>query len=366
MLLHNIEHFDFYFAPPNLPDSIKAIDRSVWDSLFFLFGGKSYAIFSLLFGLTFFIQSDNQAKKGKDFRGRFAWRLILLLGFGLINSAFYEGDILTFYVCIGFFLIPVAKLSDKAVFWIATFLMLQPFEWFMVYKGAQNPIVDIADPSSWAYFGRMWEYIPGDSLFNTLYGNLTNGKVGVFIWCWEVGRVFQTLSLFMFGMLLGRKLLFVTSAKSKSFWIRSLIISTFIFIPLYIVKNNLGGWIEFESIRRPLTTIETSYTNMAFMFILVSGIVLLYQTKFFNRILKVFTYFGRMSLSNYVMQSIVGSIIYYGFGFGLYQYTGATYSVIIGLLLAVLQGMFCYYWLKKYNQGPLEILWHKGTWIGAK
>lgn len=107
--------------------------------MFFLFSGKSYAIFALLFGLTFFIQSDNQAKKGKDFRLRFAWRLVLLLGFGLINSAFYEGDILTIYAILGFSLIPAAKLNTKTVSWIALILMLQPWEWCNFVYGLQHP-----------------------------------------------------------------------------------------------------------------------------------------------------------------------------------------------------------------------------------
>ena len=55
MLLHNIEHFDFYFFPEYLPSWLKAIDKGIWDTMFFLFGGKAYAIFALLFGLTFYI-----------------------------------------------------------------------------------------------------------------------------------------------------------------------------------------------------------------------------------------------------------------------------------------------------------------------
>ena len=81
MLLHNIEHFDFYYEPAGLPSWMVSLDKGIWDTLFFLFGGKSYAIFALLFGLTFFIQSDNQKRKGRDFRGRFAWRLLLLFMF---------------------------------------------------------------------------------------------------------------------------------------------------------------------------------------------------------------------------------------------------------------------------------------------
>ena len=362
MLLHNIEHFDFYFSPTNLPAWMPAVDKGIWETLFFLFGGKSYAIFALLFGLTFFIQSNNQEKKGNDFRGRFAWRLLLLLGFGFINSAFYQGDILTIYALIGFTLIPVAKLSNKSVFIIAIILMVQPYEWLNVISGMQHPDLKMANPASWAYFGKLGEYIPGDSIIKTWIGNLTNGKTAVLLWTWEAGRVFQTSALFMLGMLAGRKKLFITSDTNTRFWIRTLVIATLAFIPLFILKNGLSSWIQSEAIRRPMETIITSWSNMAFMFLLVSGFVVIYA-KLSGGFLDIFTPFGKMSLSNYMMQSILGSMIYYGFGLGLYQYTGATYCLLIGIALAVFQWFFCNWWLKTHKHGPLEGIWHKLTWI---
>ena len=205
MLLHNIEHFDFFYLPTNLPEWMVILDKWIWDGLFFLFGGKVYAIFALLFGLTFFIQSKNQENKGKDFRRRFAWRLILLFIFGLINSAFYQGDILLIYALIGFVLIPVAKLSNKAFLVIAAILMIQPYELYNLFYAIQNPSMKIFDPVSWSYFAKTGEYITGNSLIETLIGNLTTGKTAVLLWNWENGRVFQTASLFMFGMLAGRK-----------------------------------------------------------------------------------------------------------------------------------------------------------------
>ncbi len=367
MLLHNIEHFDFYYTPTNLPVWMMKLDKGIWESLFFLFGGKSYAIFALLFGLTFFIQSNNQEKKGKDFRLRFAWRLLLLLGFGIINSTFYEGDILTTYALIGFFIIPFAKLSNKAVFWIALFLMFQPYEWINFFISLQHPDMKMSDPVSWSLFGKMGEYLSsGNSIIDAWKGNLSNGRLAVFIWTWETGRVFQTLSLFLFGMLAGRKFLFVPSDETKGFWRKTLIIASITFVPLFIIKNNLDNWIASEAIRRPLLTIETSWSNMAFMLVLVSGFVLLFQTNIFHRVLTVFSSLGRMSLSNYIIQSIIGSFIYFGFGLGLYQYTGATYSLLIGITLAILQGYFSSWWFKHHNQGPLETLWHKATWVGSK
>jgi uncharacterized protein len=366
MLLHNIEHFDFYFTPVGLPDWIVKIDKTIWDSLFFLFGGKAYAIFALLFGLTFLIQSDNQKKKGNDFRLRFAWRMLLLLLFGLINSAFYEGDILTIYAVIGLFLIPVANLRSSVVFLIAVLLMLQPYEWVNVFIGLQNPDMKMADPVSWSYFGRAGEYITGDSIVKTWIGNLTNGKIAVLNWTWENGRVFQTLSLFLFGMLAGRKSLFDSTVKNKKFWRNTLLIAAIAFIPLFMLNGSLGKLIESESIRRPMSTIISSWSNMAFMLVLVSGFTLLFQTRFFGKVLNVFSYPGRMSLSNYMIQSIVGAFIYYGFGLGLYKYTGATYCLIIGILLATLQTYFSYWWMSRRRQGPLETVWHKLTWLGTK
>ena len=67
-----------------------------------------------------------------------------------------------------------------------------------------------------------------------------------------------------------------------------------------------------------------------------------------------------------MIQSIVGSFIYYGFGLGLYKYTGATYCLLIGIILAVLQGIFSKWWMKNHRQGPLETIWHRLTWIGSR
>lgn len=366
LLLHNIEHFDFYYFPTGLPAWMQSLDKAIWEILFFFFSGKSYAIFALLFGLTFFIQSDNQKRKGREFSMRFAWRLFLLLGFGIINSAFFQGDILAIYAVVGFLLIPFARLSNRMVFGFALFFMIQPYEWINLYSAIQHPDTVITDPVSWTYFGRMGDYITGDSLVTTLAGNLTNGRTGVLLWNWENGRIFQMLSLFLLGMLAGRKALFVPSAESRQFWIKTIVIASISFIPLFIIKNGIPVRIESEAIKRPLVTMVSSWSNIAFMLVLVSGFVLLFRAGFTRKVLNSFSPIGRMSLSNYVIQSVIGSFIYYGFGLGLYKYTGTTYGLLIGISLAVLQGYFSSWWMKNHRQGPLETLWHKATWIGTK
>ncbi len=366
MLLHNVEHFDFLYWPEGLPAWLVSLDKGVMNTLYFLFGGKSYAIFALLFGLTFYIQSNNQAKIGKDFRARFAWRLVILMMFAFVNSAFYEGDILSIYAVLGFFLIPVAKLSTPVVFWIALILMAQPVEWINFFVGLQNPGLPVSDPKSWAYFGKAGEYITQNSLIDTLIGNLTNGKKAVILWTWEQGRVFQNIALFLLGMLAGREKIFVPSDKSQRFWKWTLPVASLLFLLLFFVQGQLRHWVDSKAALRPLETIIKSYANMAFMMVLVSSFVLLFKTKAMHRFLNAFSPMGKMSLSNYLLQSLVGAVLYYGFGFGLYLYTGATYCLLIGIVLALLQWLFSRWWMARHKQGPLEAIWHKLTWLGAE
>jgi uncharacterized protein len=366
MLLHNIEHFDFYYVPENIPQWMASIDTIIWDTMFFLFGGKSYAMFALLFGLTFYIQMHNQEKHGEDFRPRFAWRMFLLLIFGIINSAFFQGDILSIYAILGILLIPVARFSDKALFIIAIILFLQPYEMIRLFIAIQNPEMQISDPDSWAYFGKMSEYAAGDSLFATIKGNLTNGKVAVLLWNWENGRYFHILALFIFGLLAGRRKLFAWNDATKQFWTKALIISAVAFIPLFAIKTSTGNLIDSDAIRRSFSIIETSWTNISFMIVLLSGFVLLFHSKLMHKVLNVFTPIGKMSLSNYVFQSIIGASIYYGFGLGLYKHANTTPAFLIGLVLAVITWLLCSWWAANHKRGPLEAIWHKATWFNSE
>ena len=363
MLLHNIEHFDFYFFPEYLPSWLKTIDKGIWDTMFFLFGGKAYAIFALLFGLTFYIMYSNQQKKGKDFRERFLWRSLLLFGFGLVNSMFYQGDILLFYAVLGVTLVAVCTWSDKAVLITAIILLLQPLELVHLIQIINDPAFVASDPPSWAYFGKTGEYMANGTLFEVIKGNMTTGKTAVVLWTYESGRIFQTPALFMLGMLLGRRKMFVASGENQKLWKQILIAAAILFAILFAAKLLIPKSGAREAVAGSLTSLVTSWANFAFTFVLVSSFVLAYQKAVIHRTLTKLEVFGRMSLTNYVMQSVVGTFIYYGFGLGLYKYTGATMCILIGIVLFLLQFVFCRWWMKNHDHGPLEGVWHRLTWI---
>lgn len=363
MLLHNIEHFDYYYFPEFLPEWMKILDKIIWETLFFLFGGKSYAIFALLFGFSFYIQNDNQENKGNDFRLRFLWRLLLLLGFGILNTVFYEGDILMLYAVLGVVLILVCKWNDKAVFIAALILMLQPLEWmkyfYMLLHPEFVPMPNLSDH----YFAMMGEYLKSNSFMDYAMGNLSIGRWASVFWSWENGRFFQAPALFLLGMLLGRKKLFIASVESNLFWKKALQYAVVLFIPLFAFKTFLPEIMERKALVTSLSVIINSWSNLAFMIILVATFILIYQKDSLRKFLSKLIPFGKMSLTNYILQSIVGCFIYYRYGLGLVEYTGATYSLLIGIVLFILQLYFCKWWLSKHKQGPLEYIWHKATWI---
>lgn len=363
MLLHNIEHFEYYNFPEFFPAWLKAIDKVVWDTMFFLFGGKSYAIFALLFGFSYYIQNENQSKKGMDFRGRFFWRMLLLLFFGIVNTAFYQGDILTLYAFLGLFLIPVTNWSNKAVFITAVILILQPLEWARCIYYLINSDYIAPHNLSESYYESIGYYLKNGSFIDYVVGNLTLGKVASLLWSWENGRFFQAPALFMFGMLLGRKKLFITTETTIDFWKKVLRYSLILFIPLYFIKTYMTEMISRPTLSNKLTIIFASWSNVAFMLVIVSTFILLYQKEAMNKWLIKLIPFGKMSLTNYIMQSMIGAFIYYRYGLGLFEYTGASFCIIIGFCLFIIQLSFCKWWLKSHSYGPLEYLWHKATWI---
>jgi uncharacterized protein len=363
LLLHNLEHFDFVFTPENIPAWREVLNGKIWNFFEFMVAGKSYAIFALLFGFTFWLMDQKQAAQGKDFRGRFLWRMLLLMGFGLINSLFYEGDILSMYAMLGFTLVLVARFNDRTVLIIAVIMLLQPLMWNDVVQQLLHPIAKLAPNHSSAYFHQQFSYLSGTSLWDALVGNITNGKLAVNWWSWEKGRFLQAPALFMIGMLMGRRGYFENKPENLVFWKRVLIVSGAAFLVFYLLKSNMELLFPEKVMRKLLLRIHYSWSNLSMLFVLVSSIVLLYQTRGFKGLTKGLLPFGRMSLTSYMMQSIIGACVYYGFGLGLYKITDAFWCLLIGIVLFLFQAAFCTWWLKHHKQGPLEALWHRWTWL---
>lgn len=367
ILLHTIEHFNFYSFPEVTNSWMQFSDKAIWNSMFFIFSGKAYAIFALLFGFSFFVQDDNQLKKGNDFRLRFLWRLFLLFIWGTINAMFFTAEILVMYSILGVFLIFVARLSTKTVLWIAIFLMLQPLEWGKIIYALSNPDYVAGSSLSNYYFGRAFEVQTNGNFIETVKMNLWDGQMANMTWAAEHGRLFQTTALFMLGMLAGRKKLFTYSPENEKFWRYALVIGILCFFPLNGLLNLTPKFIENKAILNPLNIIISSLANLSFMVFMVSLIyIAYYKTTGGYKVLTRLSPYGRMSLTNYITQSMVGSFLFYNWGLGLHNKLGITQSFLVGIVLFLLQYSFAVWWMKSHKNGPLETVWKKLTWIGAK
>ena len=366
LLVHSLEHFIFPVYPTDSPEWLNILDNGTLNVVFSLFAGKSYAIFALLFGFTFYIQCHNQEKKGKDFGYRFLWRLVLLVGFATINAAFFPaGDVLLLFSIVGIVLFLVRKWSDKAILITAIFFLLQPIEWYHYLMSLFDPSYTLPDLGVNAMYQEVAEYTKAGNFWNFIAGNVTLGQKASLFWAIGAGRFLQTAGLFLMGLYIGRKELFVTTDSHLRFWIKTLIVAAICFAPLYSLKE-LIMQSESDIVKQTVGTAFDMWQKFAFTFVLVASFVILYQKEKFKKAVTNLRFYGKMSLTNYISQSIMGAIIYFPFGFYLAPYCGYTVSLIIGIVLFLLQVRFCKWWLSKHKQGPLESVWHKWTWLLAE
>ncbi len=368
-IIHCQEHFNIFNMPP--PDAqaawLNVLDNSVFRLVFSMFAGKSYSIFALLFGFTFYIQFSNQEKKGKDFGPRFLWRMLLLFGFGMVNCMFFPGgDILFLYAMIGISLFIVRKWSNKAILITAIILLAQPIEWVHYTLSLFNPAYTLPDYQVGPLYAEVTRAAMEGNLLDYFYTNMTAGILANVMWTVSVGRFLQTAGLFMLGYLMGRKQLFAATEKNLRFWIYTLVVAAFLFNPLLEIKAILGDRAaETPILRGTLCVVFDMWQKFAFTFVIVSSFVLLYQKAFFVRWTENLRYFGRMTLTNYVLQSLVGTFLFLPVGLNLGLYCGGTASLFISIVLVWAHIRICRWWLTTHKQGPLESIWHKLTWIGT-
>ena len=365
ILVHNLEHFIFPVYPTDSPEWLNILDQGVFNGIFSLFAGKAYAIFALLFGFTFYIQTQNQKRQGKDFGYRFLWRLILLAGFATLNAAFFPaGDVLLLFTIVGLVLFFTRNWSNKAIIITAVIFLLQPIEWYHYIANLMNPAHQLPDLKVGEMYAEVAEYTKAGNFWDFISGNITLGQKASLLWAINAGRFFQTAGLFLLGVYIGRKQFFIPSEKNLHFWVRILIISAVAFAPLYTLKELIMQ--NDTIIRQTVGTIFDMWQKLAFTLVLTASFTLLYQSKRFRNATNNLRFYGRMSLTNYITQSIIGAAIYFPFGLSLAPYCGYTVSLLIGFFTFLVQVRLCKWWLSRHKQGPLEYIWHKWTWLGTK
>ena len=339
ILFHVVESFDAFSPQARLT---LPCDASVYRVVTFLLSGKMYGIFALLFGLTFHIMLSRSMT-----RIRFAWRMLLLFFIGCINIAFYDGDILTTYALCGLLLIACHRLSNRWLWVLTVAVLLQPFELWQLFSGWTMP-------SDWIWhdYALLSRHHQESGFWLNVVQNLRYAfpaNLGYFA---LTGRLTQIFGLFLLGLLFGRHRLFINEGRHLLVWQSILVVS----LLLALVGNSTDLGI--------LTHWLTPIVNLAILLSETAAIVLLwFSSARVRQSLTTICTFGRMSLTNYLLQSVLGCFFFYAWGLALFSELGHTYALFVGVLIILLQFFFTLLWARHHQRGPAESLWRAATYL---
>lgn len=366
LMFHCMEHFDLMIVPELASPFWQKIDGMVYEVIAFLFAGKAYAIFSLLFGLSFFMQMDSQADKGVDFRLRFLWRLTLLLALGYLNGIVYMGEFFVVYAILGIFLIPLFKVPTKwlVALIILFFLQIPDVITFVSLLSGNAP----NEPTSLvAYMDQLYEecaqlFIHG-SLSDVLQFNMWKGQFAKLLWVFNNARYPQLIGLFILGMLIGRYGIHKSEEKMVKYSRMALPYSIGVFAFFYAIVILLPYFGLDGFALRAGTMLFKTYANLGMMLMYVSGFTLLYYNTKARKAMDKMAPVGRMSVTNYMAQGFIGVPLFYGFGLNLAVELSFMECMLVGLAIYAVQLLYSNWWMKRYYYGPVEWLWRTLTWF---
>lgn len=368
-LVHMVER---YIAGPMPQELLKNVDGTpdmiISGLVGFLCSGKFFSLFSILFGLSFSIQMDSAARRGQNFSMRFLWRGILLFLIGMFHQLFYRGDILTIYAFLVPFLIPFEKVPTKWLLGIAAFIFLG-FPRFISFAVFGNtPLFDLPEgfvnPLETAYFEILKT---GDfsalAAQNAVYGMKTKMSFQLTYF----GRFYYTFGYFLIGLWLGKIGFFKQLPQHIPIIKKVLKWSAIALIPIFgLIAGTFATApqpVDFSSWQHIIAFNFMDWLNIAMTSIIGCWFLLGYQKEKWEKRLLFFAPYGRMALTNYVLQSMIGGFLLFGWGLGLIDQVRTIYLFLIAIVMLSLQSIFSKYWLQKFKYGPLEWLWRCGTYL---
>jgi uncharacterized protein len=103
--------------------------------------------------------------------------------------------------------------------------------------------------------------------------------------------------------------------------------------------------------------------NLTMTFIYLAGMSLILSKKSWAWVLDKFVAIGKMGLTNYLMQTAIGILIFYGIGLGLAGKFNAAWCFAIAVLIFIFQIIYSKWWMSKFLYGPVEWLWRSATYL---
>ncbi|QHT66045.1 DUF418 domain-containing protein [Rhodocytophaga rosea] len=371
-----LAHLSNEFAAGPLPNEVyqsgSVIDNIANAISGILVQGKFYAIFSFLFGLSFALQLEQAKSKGGNFFGRYAWRLVILGIIGTIHHLHWRGDILTIYVILGFVMLLFHNISTKVLLIVAVLLILNtPGRITEIYRAvtakpdsaaAQQQKPD--ETTARQYYDVITKGSYSENLIANFYGFKDKAEFQVMS-----GRIYMTLGYFLMGLYMGRRKLFEKLAQHKLFFKKLFKYCGFATLGLIGIAI-----IIFAAVMPLLQLQDNPYMNImggglydsanaALTFFYIAGVTLLFTNPVWTNKLSLLAPVGKMALTNYLLQTAIGLLLFQGYGLGLFFKMGVAAATALTIPIFIAQVLFSKWWLSRFQYGPVEWLWRFLTYF---
>ncbi|TXF73361.1 DUF418 domain-containing protein [Bacillus subtilis] len=338
-------------------DSVKGFERTSDDVLHKLVSwfaeGKFVTLFSFLFGVGFMIFMDRATQKVDSPNKLFARRLSILLGFGILHITFvWVGDILAFYAVSGFLLLAFYKRTAKTVLrWIIALIVFQFLTpvFTMLYNiintaGSKNPNFSeftLFSHSSLTYMESI----------STRWTDMVTMAASSF------PMIYSMFLMFLLGVYFVKMEFFKDMEAKKPIWKRIWIISTIAF--LITQSSILLDMFNFSDISSVLG--QNGGLTGSMFYMSTFAMLFLYVPQLRGPMM-IFTKVGRMSLTCYLLHSIIGTVLFLRYGFGLADHIQSAGTFMFSLAVYFVLMIFSTLWLRRFKYGPMELIWRKLTY----
>ena len=361
IIIANIQSWSGYkFIPFEMLAILPYYDYNETLKYLFMFfiDTKFYTLFSLLFGIGFYLQFNKQRENQAPFMKTYRKRLGLLMMFGAIHSFFWSGDILLIYGAVGLIFVFFRILKPKTIFVLSIILYFIWLAYDIVFALFFPEVMNYPSTAYKTYPDitplEMTAIFQNGSFLEVLQTNWHNLYYR-YIDLIPSGRLTKVLALFLLGFYLMSIDYFNAYARSFKLFV------------LFFVLGVIFTYYSYE-IGGSMAMFSHDLKNVAYKALAVSGqiflalsyihvLAILDEKAFFKKFFHLFAYVGRMSFTSYLMHTLFGYLIFYPFFGELFGTMGIIQITILALLLYAIQIIFSYVWLKYFAFGPLEWVW---------
>ncbi len=328
--------------------------------------GKFITIFAFLFGVGFAVQLERAEARGTRFTWVYVRRLLLLLVFGLVHGLLiWFGDILLVYALIGLVLLAFRRRRDKTllIWGVITYLVPLLFVGAAVVASLVGAPIAFPEPTPAAiatlretFSSGTWLQIQQQRMIDAVASN----------WGFFPMMMWQVLALFLFGMLVWRRRLLQPSAEMLPRYRRAMMWGFAIGIAGNLSATILRWLLDLSAMSMgPMgavaTVLQMAGTPALSLGYICLTLLLCNDPAWLPR-LQPFGAVGRMALTNYLLQSVIGTLIFYSYGLGFFGRIGPAWLLLLTIAIYVVQIAISVWWLARFRFGPVEWLWRSLTY----